>query len=223
MNHGGFSGVTQNGQQFFLDEAAGADVARHAVIHMAAGINRAFYRADEALCTRPVDALFAHARHLALLPAAFLAELPRPEFHHHVVRAEHLQIVDGLHHRDIFLCPRQNHGRGKLKIDVVEVDDVRVEAVDNLPHFAPRLAGIDDAEGVEQLFRAGRVEVHVDSRQPFGVPDGVFLVVHAEIFHLMTASRQFFPNAEHIRFRPAARVQKLIDHQDFHRFSSLPR
>lgn len=49
--------------------------------------------------------------------------------------AEHLQIVDGLHHRDIFLCPRQNHGRGKLEIDVVEVDDVRVEAVDNLPHL----------------------------------------------------------------------------------------
>ena len=146
-----------------------------------------------------------------------------PEFHHHVVRAEHLQIVDGLHHRDIFLCPRQNHGRGKLEIDVVEVDDVRVEAVDDLPHFAPRLAGIDDAEGVEQLFRAGRMEVHVDSRQPFGVPDGVFLVVHAEIFHLMTASRQFFPNAEHIRLCPAARVQKLIDHQDFHRFPSLPQ
>ena len=133
--------MTRATSQAHSDEAAWADIARHAVIHMAAGINRAFYRADEALCTRPVDALFAHARHLALLPAALLAELPRPEFHHHVVRAEHLQIVDGLHHRDFSLCPRQNHGWGKLKIDVVEVDDIRVEAVDNLPHFAPRLAG----------------------------------------------------------------------------------
>ena len=55
MNHGGFSGIARDRQQFFLDEAAWADIARHAVIHMAAGINRAFYRADEALRARPVD------------------------------------------------------------------------------------------------------------------------------------------------------------------------
>ena len=79
----------------------------------------------------------------------------------------------------------------------------------NCPMFC--LRRVEDAEGVEQFFRPGVVEVHIGGGEVQGIADGVLFVVHAKIFDLVAPAGQFLANLEEIGLCTAAGVEKFID------------
>ena len=66
------------------------------------------------------------------------------------------------------------------------------------------LKRVEDAEGVEQFFRPGVVEVHIGGGEVQGIADGVLFVVHAEIFDLVAPAGQLLANLEEVSLCTAA-------------------
>lgn len=91
-----------------------------------------------------------------------------------MVGAEHLHIVYRLHHGHPAFRPGADDRRCQLEIDVVEMDEVGLELPDDLLQLPFRLKRVEDAEGVEQFFRPGVVEVHIGGGEVQGIADGVF-------------------------------------------------
>ena len=200
-----------DGEELLLQKCTGADEAVDLVIDVIALVKGALHGTDEAFGQRTVDAALFHAGPLAFFAHAGFAELFGVELHHHVVGAEHLHIVHRLHHGHPAFRPGADDRGRQLEIDVVEMDEVRLELPDDLLQLPFCLKRVEDAEGVEQLFRPGVVEVHIGGGEVQGIADGVFFVVHAKIFDLVAPAGQFLADLEEVSLCTAAGVEKFID------------
>ena len=91
------------------------------------------------------------------------------------------------------------------------MDEVGLELPDDLLQLPFCLKRVEDAEGVEQLFRPGVVEVHIGGGEMQGIADGVFFIVHAKIFDLVAPTGQFLADLKEVSLCTAAGVEKFID------------
>ena len=133
-----------------------------------------------------------------------------------MVGADHLIVVDGLHHKGPPLFGGVNDRRRQLEVDVVEMHHIRVKLFQHGGHFAPRLQRVEDFEGIEEPGGGIPPEIHMKGIQARPVAHGVAPVVHAEILHLMAPPGQALPDLQHVGLRAAPGVEKFVYHQNFH-------
>ena len=104
-----------------------------------------------------------------------------------------------------------NNGRCQLKVNVIQMHDIRMKILQNNTNLLPRLFGINDFERISErpqppLMKIDRfgIAVRMISHDPA-------FMFHAEILHFMPHLTKLFADPEDICLGPSVRVQEFID------------
>ena len=124
---------------------------------------------------------------------ALLTVLVRVRIVQHVVRADKLVVM--CREDDLTLMPSlfpplhdfHDDGRCQLVIEVVQVTDIGLEVVQNLPQLYSCFLAVDSFDGVCQLAQfAAAVEIHVTCVSIDPVAHATAFVLHSEVLNLMS-------------------------------------
>ncbi len=141
-----------------------------------------------------------------------------------MVRTNPLRIVRRIYDPDvrIELPHAVDDGRRQLKIDVVEMYDIRRKALQHPPDVSFGFRRIQDLKRVRELCQLrSPMEVHGSRVNLRRIAHDAPLMLHAEILHLVPHGRKLCARLEKICLRSPVGIEEFIHHQDPHRMSSL--
>lgn len=105
-------------------------------------------------------------------------------------------------------------------VKIIDMTNIRRKILQNPPQLLRRFPGIDTGQSPESassmVVNIGRICANPVSKTPVRM-------VHTEVLHLMPSAFQAGTKAEYICLRSALWVEKFVDQQYFHWYSSNVR